>query len=528
MSMWRIALVVSVAFVVVVPTIVRAATTTSVVRIPTRPGVTQPILYVHPDAPVANIVFLPGTNGILGIENDGTMTTIAGACGPVARNRDAYAARGFAVALVDQASDGSIRQYADILEVVRYMRGRDNVPTWLVGISASTNAALNFAIDLPSGEPLGVIFASPVAPDTSRAPLIKRPALVIYHPADSESVPYVNGLFATLGAPVKSLVDLSGGTNSGCGYHLFAGLDAEFVAETASFIDKYNPTLTPPPATLDLNQYGLTGSWYEPATNGQGVEVQIFPDLIAPGTGRVQVSWFTYDTSTAGGPERQRWYTMGGNVATGAASVALPIYQNVGGNFNALPITNSTQVGTATLRFADCEHATLDYTFTDGSNRSGTLDLMRLTKNVTCVASGARPVNADFAFSGNWYDPATSGQGLTIDVNPGSGTVFVAWYTYAPTGVGAGVAGQRWYTAQPTSFTPGARSIPLTIYETTGGVFDRAAIPTPQTVAVGTGTLAFQSCSAATWSFAFTGGSSSGSSGTIALKRVGPVPKGCM
>jgi hypothetical protein len=45
---------------------------------------------------------------------------------------------------------------------------------------------------------------------------------------------------------------------------------------------------------------------------------------------------------------------------------------------------------------------------------------------------------------------------------------------------------------------------------------------------VGTGTLAFQSCSAATWSFTFTGGSNSGSSGTIALQRVGPVPKGCV
>ena len=28
---------------------------------------------------------------------------------------------------------------------------------------------------------------------------------------------------------------------------------------------------------LDLNQHGLTGSWYEPATSGQGVEVEVFP-----------------------------------------------------------------------------------------------------------------------------------------------------------------------------------------------------------------------------------------------------------
>ena len=129
---------------------------------------------------------------------------------------------------------------------------------------------------------------------------------------------------------------------------------------------------------------------------------------------------------------------MGGNVATGAASVALPIVQNVGGNFNAPPITNSTQVGTATLRFADCDHGTLDYAFTDGSGRSGSIDLTRLTKNVTCVASGARPVNADFALSGNWYDPATSGQGFTVEINPLSPVAFFAWYTYAPGGAAAG------------------------------------------------------------------------------------------
>jgi hypothetical protein len=30
---------------------------------------------------------------------------------------------------------------------------------------------------------------------------------------------------------------------NGCGYHLFQGLGAEFVAATTSFIDKHNPSL---------------------------------------------------------------------------------------------------------------------------------------------------------------------------------------------------------------------------------------------------------------------------------------------
>jgi hypothetical protein len=37
----------------------------------------------------------------------------------------------------------------------------------------------------------------------------------------------------------------------------------------------------------------------------------------------------------------------------------------------------------------------------------------------------------------------------------------------------------------------------------------------------------FQSCSSATLNFTFTGGSSSGASGTITLGRIGPVPTGC-
>jgi hypothetical protein len=39
--------------------------------------------------------------------------------------------------------------------------------------------------------------------------------------------------------------------------------------------------------------------------------------------------------------------------------------------------------------------------------------------------------------------------------------------------------------------------------------------------------MAFRSCSAATFSYNFTGGSSIGRSGTLTLGRVGPVPPGC-
>jgi hypothetical protein len=279
------------------------------------------------------------------------------------------------------------------------------------------------------------------------------------------------------------------------------------------------------PQTFVLNQHGLTGSWYEPATSGQGFAVEVFPNQ-SPGIGLAFVSWFTFDTAN-GGAERQRWYTLQGDVVTGQPNASLTIYQNTGGNFNAAPVTNALAVGTATLSFDTCSSGQLSYTFTDGTGRAGTIPLTRLLPNVTCSVTTTYPTNADFALSGIWYGgPATSGQGFTAEVAPNAGAFFLSWFTYMPNGAGAGAAGQRWYTAQGT-FTPGLRTIPVQIYETTGGIFDTATPPGQTTVPVGTGTMTYQSCSGATFNYTFTGGTTSGLSGVINLSRVGPVPLGC-
>jgi len=279
------------------------------------------------------------------------------------------------------------------------------------------------------------------------------------------------------------------------------------------------------PTAPDLNQHGLTGTWYEAATGGQGIEVEVFANAQS-GTGSVFVSWFTYD-STAGGADRQRWYTAFGQVVSGQPTAALTIYRNIGGNFDAPPVTQAQAIGTATLGFDTCTSGVFSYAFTDGTGRSGTIPLSRLTQNVTCATTSTQTTDADFALSGNWYAAATSGQGLTVEVNPNSRAFFAAWYTYLPNGTAAGVAGQRWYTAQ-AAFVPGARTLAVTLYETTGGVFDAPTAPGQATVPVGSGTMAFQGCSAATFSYAFTGGSSAGRSGTLVLGRVGPVPPGCL
>jgi hypothetical protein len=48
-----------------------------------------------------------------------------------------------------------------------------------------------------------------------------------------------------------------------------------------------------------MNQHGFTGSWYKPATGGQGLELEVYPDLPSIGHGVVFAGWFTYD-ATAG------------------------------------------------------------------------------------------------------------------------------------------------------------------------------------------------------------------------------------
>jgi hypothetical protein len=239
------------------------------------------------------------------------------------------------------------------------------------------------------------------------------------------------------------------------------------------------------------------------------------------------LSWFTYDP-VRGGAERQRWYTLQGQVASGQPNASLTIYQNTGGNFNAPPATKAQAVGTATLSFETCTTGNLTYSFTDGSGRAGTIPLTRLLPSVTCSVATKPSTDADFALSGSWFGgAATSGQGFTTEVAPRAGEFFLSWFTYRPSGAFAGAAAQRWYTAQG-AFTPGLRTIPLQIYETTGGTFD-APTPTDQrTARVGTGSMSFQNCSAATFSYDFAGGTSMGSSGTIALSRVGPVPPGCV
>jgi hypothetical protein len=317
---------------------------------------------------------------------------------------------------------------------------------------------------------------------------------------------------------------LSGGLPGyavGSGYDESTGLGS---IDVANLLAHWNSSTGS--SAVNLDQHGITGSWYNPATGGQGFEIEVYPDLVGAGEGLLFAGWFTYDVAAAGG---RRWYALSGNVGSASSPATLSIYAVYGGNFNATPsLGSSGALGQATIALTDCNTGTLTYEFTDGSGRAGTIPLARLTPNVTCSPSGDNGnAAADYLLSGNWFDPKTSGQGLIFDFSPAISNVFAAWYTFAPNGqqIG-GAASQNWFTLQSGQFVDGMTSLDnIAIIQTSGGVFNS---PTPTTsVQVGTANIAFQTCDALTLSYHFTGGENSGLSGAISLIRAGPTPVGC-
>jgi hypothetical protein len=262
--------------------------------------------------------------------------------------------------------------------------------------------------------------------------------------------------------------------------------------------------LNPVPANRPLTRE-LSGAWYEPDTSGQGFLFEIRPEqsIIFGG-------WYTYagagsSPSTKSGV-RQRWFTVSASYTPGQTSSTMTIYRNTGGNFDASPITQGVAVGTATLTFQSCSSGRFDYEIDlDGTPRSGSIPLTRLGSEEYCN-QGWTPTfslsqqGISPALDGAWYDPNTSGQGLQFHFLPQNGNLaFISWFTYDVNGQFAGSEGQRWYTVSGT-YTPGsAHAFNLPIYQNSGGNFDAA--PITSAVQVGTATLSFSSCSAATLTY---------------------------
>ena len=327
------------------------------------------------------------------------------------------------------------------------------------------------------------------------------------------------------------------GTNGRRGYalcpHLFNRKESkewdDLVGESPWYADCFD-------AKVNLNQFGLTGTWYNPTTSGQGFMFQSFPDLHAVGQGLFFGGWFTFERDWSpstyhGDPSpAQHWYSLQGNVDNLFPYAQLDIYTGTSGNFAAPPRITPVKVGTALLALSDCGHATLKYDFDASIPKSmGSIPLTRLSGNSRCTPVGDNGAAAtNFLLSGSWYDAETSGQGIVLDINPDTNLLFAAWYTYTKNGAQTGgTASQRWFTLQTNQFAPGASAVSnVEILTATDGLFDDPKPVTSQRH-LGTADIAFQDCATMTLSYRFDAGENAGEIGTMRLTRLGPVPAGC-
>lgn len=138
--------------------------------------------------------------------------------------------------------------------------------------------------------------------------------------------------------------------------------------------------------------------------------------------------------------------------------------------------------------------------------------------NARITIAGGTPFAINQGVAGAWFNPATSGQGFLFDVEPVSRLMFVAWFTFQtspPTNViKLGAPEHRWLTIQ--GFYSGATA-PLTVFQTTGGVFNNGQAVT--NTQVGTATITFTSCTNATVNFTLT---NPPLSGTIPIVKLLP------
>ncbi|MEO6017220.1 MAG: alpha/beta hydrolase [Polaromonas sp.] len=242
-----------------------AQTTSRVVDIPTRAGVTQRLLVLTPPEPKAVAILFAGGQGGLLLGASGDMQYGKGNF--LIRARQLFVDQGLQVVIVDTPSDrqsppylGGFRQtpehLADIKAVMAWTRAQNGLPVWLVGTSRGTQSAAAIAVATSSDKaagPDGLVLTSTIlteergnrsVPDMALDTLAI-PVLVVHHEQDGckncafSNVPaMMNKLTA---APRKQLLAFRGGSSRGdpCeafAYHGYNGLEADVVAQTAQWM----------------------------------------------------------------------------------------------------------------------------------------------------------------------------------------------------------------------------------------------------------------------------------------------------
>jgi hypothetical protein len=236
---------------------------TQVLDLPTRPGVTQRMILIVPDAPRAALILLAGGAGGLRIDAQGALG--GGQGNFLVRMRERFAEQGLAVAVVDAPSDRQQPPYldgfrmtaahaADLRATLVELRRRYGVPVWLVGTSRGTESAAAVAValaDTPDA-PDGVVLTSTLLRERNGMAVtamaldrLRAPVLVVHHERDAcwacppSDLPWLMRRLSN--SPRKALRLFAGGTPKGepCeayAYHGYNGIEDEVVGAIAQWI----------------------------------------------------------------------------------------------------------------------------------------------------------------------------------------------------------------------------------------------------------------------------------------------------
>lgn len=173
----------------------------------------------------------------------------------------------------------------------------------------------------------------------------------------------------------------NGGTASVRRYDATGQRLADFVPPGAGGLAKPNGLRFHSPSTFTLNA-GLNDAWFNTATIGQGVFINVFPVL-----GKVFLAMFTFDTQqppedavAVVGWAGHRWVTALGDFSGNTAVLSAELTE--GGLFNSAEpkVQQTPGYGTFTLVFTDCSNAVLTYEF-PGLGLSGSIELTRVVND---------------------------------------------------------------------------------------------------------------------------------------------------
>jgi len=205
-----------------------------------------------------------------------------------------------------------------------------------------------------------------------------------FHNVAADDGSFSNPLSSTLWTFSRTFTS-AGDIRYFCQAHSAPGAD---IATNMNGIVRVRAAAPPPFA---INQ-GIGGSWFNPATGGQGFLIDLLPDL-----NFMFVAWFTYEKAQPPaalvpvpkvGALEQRWMTASGVYSGNPAT--LPLFVTSGGLFdNSKPVT-TTAVGTLTLNFTDCSNATATYNI-PAENLTATIPISRQTTGMAAYCRSLIP-----------------------------------------------------------------------------------------------------------------------------------------